>query len=129
MCVLLVAGHGASVPCELSGKMEVGYQQDVLVHPPPFVSPEEIPDWQARTLGRITAMREALDKTKATIQAIDGQMCYDFQRLSQLGMLGSWPGKDPAANEHIQSPASPAVTVAPLQPCSPSPPPASDGGI
>ena len=63
------------------------------------------------------------------IQDIDGpmqgQMYYDIQRLSQLGMLGNWPHKY-EANEHIQSPASPAVTVAPSQPWLPSPPPASD---
>lgn len=109
---------------------EIAHQQDVLGHPPDSLLPEGILAWQASALARITAMREEMEKVKGTVQATDGPMQgqakYDFQRLSQLGMLGNWPDQHPPANlEHIKSPASPAVTVSPLQPWSPSPPPAS----
>lgn len=112
---------------------EIAYQQDVLVHPPGSLLPEGISDWQAYTLARITALREEIDKVKGTIQAIDGplqgQAKYNFERLSQLGLLGNWPDRYTAASEQSpaieQSPASPAATVAPMQPWSPSPPPES----
>ena len=112
---------------------EIRYLQDRLLPPHSVLSPEDIPDWQAKKLAQITALREEASKVKGTIEAIDGPMQgqanYDFGRLSQLGLLGNWPDQYPAATEQSQAneqpPASPAATVSPMQCWSPSSPPPS----